>query len=66
MINDKKTELARMKRLAGALLLLVSTVYLVSSMFEQYSPWVGFVSATAEAAMIGAIADWFAVTALSA
>ncbi len=64
MINDKKTELARMKRLAGALLLLVSTVYLVSSMFEQYSPWVGFVSATAEAAMIGAIADWFAVTAL--
>ena len=64
MINDKKTELARMKRLAGALLLLVSTVYLVSSLFEQYSPWVGFVSATAEAAMIGAIADWFAVTAL--
>ena len=64
MINDKKTELAQMKRLAGALLLLVSTVYLISSMFEHYSPWVGFVSATAEAAMIGAIADWFAVTAL--
>jgi uncharacterized membrane-anchored protein YjiN (DUF445 family) len=31
---------------------------------ESRYPWIGFVRATAEAAMVGAIADWFAVTAL--
>jgi uncharacterized membrane-anchored protein YjiN (DUF445 family) len=30
----------------------------------EAGPWVGYVRATAEASMVGALADWFAVTAL--
>ncbi len=57
-------ELARMKQLATGLLLLVSVIYVLSAYFESYWHWVTYVNATAEAAMVGAIADWFAVTAL--
>jgi uncharacterized membrane-anchored protein YjiN (DUF445 family) len=31
---------------------------------QDAGPWVGYVRATAEASMVGALADWFAVTAL--
>ena len=57
-------ELARMKRLATGLLLLVTLIYIVSAVFEHQFYWVGYVNAASEAAMVGAIADWFAVTAL--
>lgn len=57
-------ELNRMKRLATGLLILVSIIYVVSAYFETQFHWVSYVNASAEAAMIGAIADWFAVTAL--
>jgi uncharacterized membrane-anchored protein YjiN (DUF445 family) len=57
-------ELDKMKRLATGLLLLVSIIYLVSAYYEAHYHWVGYLNATAEAAMVGAIADWFAVTAL--
>jgi uncharacterized membrane-anchored protein YjiN (DUF445 family) len=60
----KQTELARMKRLAASLLLLATLIYIMASLFEGQYIWVGFVASTAEAAMVGAIADWFAVTAL--
>lgn len=60
----KKTELAKMKRLALGFLLAATLIYITASMFLDQYFWVGFVAATAEAAMIGAIADWFAVTAL--
>jgi uncharacterized membrane-anchored protein YjiN (DUF445 family) len=53
-----------MKRVATGLLAVVSLVFVAASLFEQQSPWLGFVRAMAEAAMVGAIADWFAVTAL--
>jgi len=61
---SKKTELDKMKRLALSLLLLATLIYIAASMFVDQYVWVGFVAATAEAAMVGAIADWFAVTAL--
>ncbi len=60
----KQAELAEMKRLALSLLILATLIYIAASMFEDQYIWVGFVASTAEAAMIGAIADWFAVTAL--
>jgi uncharacterized membrane-anchored protein YjiN (DUF445 family) len=50
-----------MKELATVLLLLAAVVYLATRDREGA---LGFVNATAEAAMVGAIADWFAVTAL--
>ena len=39
-------------------------MFVVASILESRYPWLGYVRATAEAAMVGAIADWFAVTAL--
>ena len=57
-------ELARMKLLATGLLLAMTAVYLASAYLEHFYYWASFVNATAEAAMIGAVADWFAVTAL--
>ena len=54
----------RTKGLATALLAAMAALYAVSRMFEARSPALGFVRALAEAAMVGGIADWFAVTAL--
>ena len=53
-----------MQRAATALLVAMSGVFLVASVYEARFPWLGFVRAAAEAAMVGGVADWFAVTAL--
>src|SRR5512146_1669564 len=60
----RRAQLARMKRVASGLLVLALLVFLVARMFEPAHPWLGFVRATAEAALVGGLADWFAVTAL--
>jgi uncharacterized membrane-anchored protein YjiN (DUF445 family) len=57
--------LRRMKLLATGLLVLAAGVYLLARANEDGgATWVGYVRAGAEAAMVGALADWFAVTAL--
>lgn len=53
-----------MKTWATGLLLLAAVVFVVAKLFESRYPWLGIVIATAEASMVGALADWFAVTAL--
>ncbi|WP_182546526.1 DUF445 domain-containing protein [Halosaccharopolyspora lacisalsi] len=55
-----------MKGIATGLLLLVTAIYVVARWQESAGApsWVGYVSAAAEAGMVGALADWFAVTAL--
>ena len=57
-----------MRRLATGLLLAMALVYLATRLLEpqfpQFAPALGFVRAFAEAAMVGGLADWFAVTAL--
>jgi uncharacterized membrane-anchored protein YjiN (DUF445 family) len=58
------TKLQRMKVLATGLLLLAGAVYAVATWFEDRYPGLFYVAAAAEAGMIGAIADWFAVVAL--
>lgn len=50
--------------LATGLLLLMAAVFLTSRHYEDMHPAIGFVRAFAEAAMVGGLADWFAVTAL--
>jgi uncharacterized membrane-anchored protein YjiN (DUF445 family) len=60
----RNQELTRMKRLATGLLILVAIIYVVTAYLELSYHWVGYLNATSEAAMVGAIADWFAVTAL--
>jgi uncharacterized membrane-anchored protein YjiN (DUF445 family) len=58
------TKLQRMKVLATGLLVLAGAVYVIATAFEGRYPWLFYVATAAEAAMIGAIADWFAVVAL--
>jgi uncharacterized membrane-anchored protein YjiN (DUF445 family) len=53
-----------MKVLAGCLLLAAAVLYAVATALQASHPAWGYVAAFAEAAMVGAIADWFAVTAL--
>lgn len=59
-------ELNKMKRLATGLLILVALIYAGTAYFEPNYYWIGYLNAASEAAMVGAIADWFAVTALFA
>lgn len=60
----KRVRLVRMKRLATAMLVFVAILFAVAHYYEARYGWVGYVRAFAEAAMVGGIADWFAVTAL--
>jgi uncharacterized membrane-anchored protein YjiN (DUF445 family) len=57
----RRQGLRRMRTLAVSLLLLAAAVYLLTLGDDGF---LGFVNAGAEASMVGAIADWFAVTAL--
>ncbi|HET6393838.1 MAG TPA: DUF445 domain-containing protein [Blastococcus sp.] len=62
---ERARDLARMKRLATGLFLAAAVVFLACVLLgEDAGAWVGYVRATAEASMVGALADWFAVTAL--
>src|SRR5688572_18918085 len=55
----------RMRRTATGLLVLMAAVFIVISLqFEGSHPAWGYAIAFAEAAMVGGLADWFAVTAL--
>ncbi|HEU0013658.1 MAG TPA: DUF445 domain-containing protein [Longimicrobium sp.] len=60
----KKEQLEKMKFRATALLVAAAVVFVICTLLEGRWPGLGYVRATAEASMVGAIADWFAVTAL--
>src|SRR4051794_7467110 len=59
--EQRRRGLRRMRSLAVGLLALAALVYVLT--LDQ-DGFLGFVNAGAEASMVGAIADWFAVTAL--
>src|SRR5213080_3170136 len=60
----RQAQLDAMKRQATGLLALAAAVFAGASAFEAQYPWLGYVRATAEASLVGGLADWFAVTAL--
>lgn len=61
---DKQAQLQKYKWIATLLFVLMAIIYLVCEIsFAKYE-WAGYVKAFAEAGMVGALADWFAVTAL--
>src|SRR5215208_3190102 len=60
----KQIQLDRMKRRATGLLVLMGAVFVAAWWLEPAHPWLGYIRATAEASMVGGIADWFAITAL--
>ena len=59
----RRSGLRRMRLVALSLLLLAAVVFLLTLRLDHDGVW-GYVNTAAEAAMVGALADWFAVTAL--
>lgn len=64
--EEKRRGVRRMKATATGLLLFVALVYVLAKWVshEGAGTWADYVAAAAEAGMVGALADWFAVTAL--
>lgn len=60
---EKRASLRWMKLVALGLLVVAAAVYVAATVAGPQG-WLGYVQAGAEAAMVGALADWFAVTAL--
>lgn len=63
-IDAQRRELRRAKAVALSMLVVAAVIFVVARSLEDGRPWVGYVRAFAEAAMVGGLADWFAVTAL--
>ncbi len=59
--EERRRGLRKMRTIAVGLLVLAAVVYVAT---RGQDGWLGFVNAGAEASMVGAMADWFAVTAL--
>ncbi|MBO0854200.1 MAG: DUF445 family protein, partial [Nocardia sp.] len=65
--TGKRRDLRKMKLVATGFLVAATVVYLVCGWLGSQhlgGGWVGYVRAASEAGMVGALADWFAVTAL--
>ena len=66
--SDGYKRLVRMRRLANGMLLAIMGLFVFSHMWEpdgqEWDMHWRFVRAFAEAAMVGGLADWFAVTAI--
>lgn len=62
----KHQQLRKYKMIATGLFILMALIFIVTTILQKSSDshWVGYVRAFSEAAMVGALADWFAVTAL--
>ncbi|WP_284980505.1 DUF445 family protein [Arthrobacter sp. efr-133-TYG-118] len=61
---EKAAALRRMKSVALALLIVMAVVFTAAFALQRQYPWLEYVRAAAEGGMVGALADWFAVTAL--
>ena len=64
--EQRRAGLRKMQLIATGLLVFAALVFLGCLIWQRNGApdWIGYVKATAEASMVGAIADWFAVTAL--
>ncbi|HEY5114496.1 MAG TPA: hypothetical protein VIJ00_03120, partial [Nakamurella sp.] len=62
--EERRRRLNRMKLIATGALVLMAIIFVIAFSLQDRYPWLGYVRATAEAGMVGALADWFAVTAL--
>jgi uncharacterized membrane-anchored protein YjiN (DUF445 family) len=61
---QRRAELRRMRAIATMLLVLMAAIYLAMRRAPPSWAWAPYLSAFAEAGMVGACADWFAVVAL--
>jgi uncharacterized membrane-anchored protein YjiN (DUF445 family) len=62
--QERLRGLRRMKAVALGALIFMAVVFVLAFWFEHRLPWLSYVRAAAEGGMVGALADWFAVTAL--
>ncbi|MBG6183485.1 uncharacterized membrane-anchored protein YjiN (DUF445 family) [Arthrobacter sp. CAN_A214] len=62
--DQRAAGLRRMKTFATSMLVVMAIIFLGAFAFQEQYPWLQYVRAAAEGGMVGAIADWFAVTAL--
>jgi len=60
----RRSELKHHKARATGLLVLATLAFLALVIWTDGQGWSGYAEAAAEAAMVGGVADWFAVTAL--
>jgi uncharacterized membrane-anchored protein YjiN (DUF445 family) len=60
----RQARLDAMKRRATGLLALAAALFAAASILEGRYPWMAWIRVTAEASLVGGLADWFAVTAL--
>ncbi|MDP9890723.1 DUF445 domain-containing protein [Pseudarthrobacter enclensis] len=61
---EKAAALRKMKLLALSLLIALAVIFVFAFALQRDYPWLQYVRAAAEGGMVGALADWFAVTAL--
>lgn len=62
--ENRRAGLSRMRAVALGVLIALAVVFVVAVALEGRAPWLRFVRAAAEGGMVGALADWFAVTVL--
>ncbi|WP_309128953.1 DUF445 domain-containing protein [Microbacterium sp.] len=62
--QERLRGLRRMKAVALGALILMAALFVVAFWLRDQHPWLEYVRAAAEGGMVGALADWFAVTAL--
>lgn len=64
--SEKKAQLRKYKMFATGLFLLMALIFVATTILAKENPahWIGYLKAFSEAAMVGALADWFAVSAL--
>jgi uncharacterized membrane-anchored protein YjiN (DUF445 family) len=62
--QERRRALRRMKGVALGALLFMAALFAVSFAFQQEVPALAYLRAAGEGGMVGALADWFAVTAL--
>jgi uncharacterized membrane-anchored protein YjiN (DUF445 family) len=62
--RERRAALRRMRLVATGLLLLMLLLFIVSSSLGGEAAWLAYLRAFAEAGMVGACADWFAVVAI--
>ena len=62
--EERRQALRKMKFVATALLAILAVIFAVGFALQDRFVWAGYVRAGAEGGMVGALADWFAVTAL--
>lgn len=61
---ERLAQLRKMQGVAVILLGAMAVIFVVSFALQEQYPWLGYVRAASEGGMVGALADWFAVTAL--